>query len=233
MTESQAKNQLGLSIKMIGWKSPSGAVVDTSSAEKVAGDILQTAVRKVGRMQGVAFNRDNVTFTLTSGTSSYQIGKDLLDKYPAIWNMEYLWMNESPGQRCYVVGLDTFNNYARGKTGSGYPKYATIHSKSKTIEFWPSPNGAYSMIGYAKENIKDLNEIPDDYHDLILAVGYEFIHAAHNPSAASKLANEGKREVVADSQTGYSGSTFPVVRHLGRSGSSNKISADSFNVTGE
>ena len=142
-------------------------------------------------------------------------------------------MNESPGVRCWVVELDTFNNYARGNTVSGYPKYATIHSKDKTLEFWPTPSGSYSMIGYAKENLKTLDEIPEDYHDLVLAVGYEFIHAAHNPNAASKLANEGKHEVEADAQTGYSGSTFPVVRHLGRSASQSVSSGDSFNVTGE
>ncbi len=232
MTVQQAKEQLGLVIKMIAWRSPAGGI-DTASAEKVAGDILETAVRKVGRMQGVAFNRDNITFALTSGLSSYQIGKDLFKKYPAIWNMEYLWMNQAPGQRCYVVELDTFNEHARGNTVSGYPKYATIHSKDKTIEFWPSPNGAYSMIAYAKENIEDLNKIPVDYHDLVLAVGYEFIHAAHNPSAASKLAREGRNEVQADSQTGYSGSTFPVQRHLGRTASTSRTKADSFNVTGE
>lgn len=201
-----------------------------ANAEPLARTILGMAVRQVGRTQAVAFNRANVTFTLTAGQSKYTIGNDIIENYPAVWNMQHLWLTDVPDYHVRVVGLDEFNSYARGSSRTGRPILATIHSKDVVIEFWPTPDSAYTLVGYAKQNLSAFEDIPDAYRDVVLTKAFEIVHAAVDPNMAVRLAELGQYDMQSDAQTGWAGSVMKSAQTLG---TRSRTKPDSFDVTGE
>jgi len=197
-----------------------------------AKNVLTAAVGKVGRVQAVEFNRNQVTFNLTSGKASYKLKAEILSKHPILRNMEYMWITDEPGSHIQVLSYDDFSGWARGSSESGKPTKATLHSNDPLIlEVWPSPDDAYEVVAHAKENITDLQNIPAEYHDVVLAEAYKLVHAAANPGAAISLAAEGKFDMEGDAATGSAPSIAMSARELGQSGGISR--ADHYNTTGE
>lgn len=205
--------------------------VDANLTE-IAGDYLTAAVSKVGRAQAVEFNRAKVTFTLTSSKAEYKIGSDILSKHPHLFNMQYLWLTSDPGYRIDVISFDAFSGWARGRTTTGRPQKATLHSADPLLlELSPIPDSAYTVVAHAKENITDLEEIPLQYHDVILAEAYKLVHAAASGGMAQALAAEGKFDMEGDVATGAAPSIALSSSTLGQENRLNR--SDKFNVTGE
>lgn len=207
-------------------------VLDTSSNwGQIADGVLTAAVLKVGKTQAVAFNREMVTFTLTANDSSYPLG-DLFDKYPAVWNLQYLFLTNSPGYKVFVVDPDEFGHFARGSATAGKPQYATLHSKKITMEFWPIPDSNYNFTGYAKENLKKLSQIPETYHDQVLNEGLRVVHAMLSGGMADRLATEGKTDMQSDGSTGSAPTIVRSDRHLATATSATGRGADGYSITG-
>lgn len=207
--------------------------VDTAQADILATTLLDLSVRKFGRINSVAFNRDKVSFTLTSGTSSYKIGDDILTKYPAIWNMQYMYVTDNTGQRIDIIGLDRFNDYRIGNTDSGVPLKATIHSKNKQLEFYPTPSSDLTVIGYAKENLDKLEEIPTMYWDAVVAYAFLLVSSIEDPTVSNLLYQDNKKDMQEDSQTLWDGDQIEQGFHIGLGADGIRNKSDKFNTMGE
>ena len=207
---------------------------DRANAETVAKSMLALAIGKVGRMNGVSFNRDLVTFTFTANDATYKLGTEILQKYPNVWNLQELWFTDEQGHTVQIVALDEFNRTARGGTSTGRPTIGTIHSSTATLEIYPIPDSAYTACAYVKRPIIKLEDIPAPYHDLVYAKAIELIAAAPMAEMASKLAAEGTKEVQADALIAWDGSIVPVDRAIRGTtiGETGGKRADSHNLTG-
>lgn len=202
-----------------------------SNWDEIADGVLAAAVLKVGKTQAVAFNREMITFALTSGDSSYPLG-DLLNQQPAVWNLQYLFLTDSPGYKCTIVDPGEFGYFARGSSTVGKPQYATIHSKKATMEFWPIPDSNYNFTGYAKENLSKLSQIPETCHDQVLNEGLRIVHAMLSGGMADRLATEGKADMQDDGATGSAPTIVRSDRHLGTATSSSGRDSDGYSITG-
>lgn len=191
--------------------------------------LLSAAALKVGRMPAVMFNRQLVEFDLVSGQWEYTIGKDILNAYPSFWNFESLWMKDTPGNRIVIVGLDHFSAYARGRTSTGYPKYATVHSKDHRFEIYPIPNSNYTLLGMAKGNL-DLNDIPQDYYDVLLKQCLVLAQAMRDGNIAGVLVGDDEKELQLADGTTWTGSMMRSTHRL-LPGQVNAAASD--NLTGE
>ena len=192
------------------------AVIPEAGADnrmELAGALLSAAALKVGRMPAVMFNRQLVQFNLVSGKADYIIGKDILKAYPSFWNFESLWMEDSPGYRVEIVGLDYFSAKARRNTSAGYPRYATIHSKTHILEIWRTPNSNYSLLGLAKGNL-DLNDIPQDYYDVLLKQSFLLAQAMREGTIAAVLVSDDERDLQLASGTSWTGSMMRAYHRL-------------------
>ena len=181
--------------------------------EELADALLAAAALKVGRMPAVMFNRELVQFNLTSGKSEYNIGSDILNEYPNFWNFESLWMKDSPGNKIEIVGLDHFSAYARGSTSTGYPKYGTVHSKTHIFEIYPIPNSNYTLLGLAKGNL-DLNDIPEDYYDVLLKQSFLLAQAMRDGNIAGVLVGHDEKEIQLASGTAWTGNMMRAYHRL-------------------
>jgi hypothetical protein len=200
--------------------------MDYANAEEVAGGLKNKAVLKVGRTPGVAWNRQHVTFNLQSGKSSYDCGVDILsDEKPA--GLQYLWHTDTPSAPIRVIPVQAFNAYARGSSSSGRPEIATLHSDTKTLEVWRSPDAAYTIWGYLKKKIVNFSDIPAEYHDVVVDVAI----ASLDPANALRFATEGLEDARNDSLTPWDGSVVAIERHLGDSDAA--IQPDSYNLRGD
>ena len=119
------------------------------NAAIIAKGLMEKAITKMGRMPGVDWNREGVTFTFKSGTSVYQCGVDLFTAFNRIKNLQFIWLTGSQDSPVNVVTLQEFNAYRRGSTTTGKPQIATMHSYNETLEVWPIPDAAYAEIGRA------------------------------------------------------------------------------------
>lgn len=230
MTSKELEDLLILSINQ-NTMAQGTAVFSIDNSKSVAKSILKLAVRKVGRLQAVAFNRARVTFTLTNGVSVYDIGPDILKDFPSIWGLEFMYVTTFPGRRTEFVTLDKFRDNSTRTTVTQRPRLATLNSKDRTFEVWPVPDDNYEMIAQAKENVEKLVDIPDEYHDIVLAEGYRLIHAARSGGMASLMAEEGKEDIERDQQPSWTGSRILPTRVIGREIS--RIRPDSLDVTGD
>ncbi len=193
-----------------------GAVIPGAGEDNrndLAQALLSAAALKVGRMPAVMFNRQLVEFDLVSGQWEYSIGKDILKAYPSFWNFESLWMKDTPGNRIDIVGLDHFSGYARGRTSTGYPKYATVHSKDHRLEIYPIPNSDYTLLGLAKGNL-DLNDIPQDYYDVLLKQSLLLAQSMRDGNIASFLVADDEKELQLASGTTWTGSMMRSMHRL-------------------
>jgi hypothetical protein len=181
------------------------------NAEVVSKGLMLKAIIKVGRMPGVDWNREGVTFNFTSGKSSYQCGADILQEFSRIKNLQCIWLTGSIDSPVNVVTLQEFNTYARGSTSTGKPKIATIHSHNETLEVWPVPDATYAAWGYVQKRILKLEDVPEYYHDVVIDVAI----ASLDPRNAIEFAKSGLKDMRDDTLTPWEGSTIPLGRHIG------------------
>ena len=200
-----------------------------TNRQELAVALLSAAALKVGRMPAVMFNRQLVEFDLVSGKNEYGIGDDILPSYPSFWNFESLWMKNSPGNRINIVGLDHFSAYARGNTSTGYPTYATVHSKKHTLEIYPTPNSNYTLLGLVKGNL-DLDDIPEDYYDVLLKQCFLLAQSMRDGNIAAFLVSDDERDLQLASGTSWTGSMMRTYHRL-VPGSGNPATSD--NLTRE
>lgn len=217
MTENDAVNCILAAI-------PSAAGTDMQVRAKA---LLSKAVLKVGRLPGVSWNRRDVTFTTTSGKGAYVVGAEILNNVNDVKQLTTLYRNDSQDDPIPVVSVDEFNKYARGSTSTGMPVIATIHSADRKLELWPIPDSAYQLYSYIQMRITKLDEIPSEYHDVVVDVAIRSI----NPNNAVLLSEQGLKEIKSDNVTRWDGNTIPVSRSVGRAGSGSK--ATSWNLRGD
>ena len=194
MTEQEATLIISLSVPK-----------DRSGAEQLAKVAMNMAVNRMSRMTGVSFNRDLLPFTLRSGISSYKLGSDVLQKYPLVYGMQELWFTADKGYSIRLLAFDEFNRNARGGSTSGRPEIGTIHSSTATLDVYPIPDSNYSVVGYVKRQVTQLSDIPSAYHDVVCVKAIEIINATISGDLARILAEEGMKEVLADSLLSWDG----------------------------
>ena len=142
--------------------------------------------------------------------------------------MRYLWRTDVKGQPITIVGLEEFNRVARGGTGSGVPTVATIHSHDAMLEFYPIPNSNYSVGAYLKKKITGLEDIPDQFHDVVVDYGIVSIQATKDAAVAVEMLKQGIKDLLNSSMIGWAGDTIPISRHLGADGG--RATSDSQNL---
>jgi hypothetical protein len=202
----------------------------SSNADVVANSLLKMAVLRVGRTPGVEWNRLHVDLTLASGTSSYVIGKTILQdgSFEDLKGLQYLWRTDTTGFPIPIVKIQEFNKYgARGSSTTGPPVVATLHSMDETIEFFPSPDASYVLWGYAQLRITKFDDIPEDFHDVLV----NYAIASLDRKSALAMANAGLEDAKGDSLTKWEGNVIPISRSVGSSGRGKR--ADSHNLRGD
>jgi len=201
--------------------------VTDANAEVIARGLILKAVLKVGRMNGVDWNKEAVSFNLTSGQSVYKCGIDILSAYSRIKNLQYLWRTDTQDSPIRIVNLQEFNAYRRGATGTGKPELATLHSADETLEVWRTPDTTYAVWGYVQKRIVDLKDIPDIYYDVVIDVAVSSL----DPRNAVVFAQLGLDEMRKDSLTIWEGNSIPLGRHLGEDYAGTH--GDSYNLRGD
>lgn len=184
------------------------------NADVRAQTLLARAVLRVGRMKGVHWNREDVTIAIEGGKSSYKVGVDILGQYADMKNVQVLWRTDVQRPGIPILDIEDFNLFKRGNSASGPPEYATIHSSDETLEIYPTPDTNYSLFAYIKKKITKFEEIPDEYHDVLIDEAV----ASADPRTALARAQRGTKEIAGDSLTEWSGNVVPIARHVGRTG---------------
>ena len=196
-----------------------------ANADAIADVYMKKAILKLGRTKGVHWNQKDVTFTLTSGKSSYNLGSDILSDYGDLKNLKFLWRTDTQRPGIPVLPVQEFNKTARGSTQTGQPQIATVHSDNLTFEVWPAPDSAYTMWVYIRKNIQNFKDIPSEYHDVLIDTA---VASLRDPKA---FAADGIREMREDSVLAWDGNTVPIDRHLGKGAGA--AGPDSQNLRGD
>ncbi len=203
---------------------------DTASTQKVAKTFVKMAINNIARKRGVDFNREYKAATLTSGKGEYNLGVELFGGYPNLWSIEEMWFTDTRGKMVILLGMDDYNDRARGGTTTGRPKYGTVHSEPPILELYPIPDSSYTIRAYVTRKIDSLDDLPDIYHDVVYPLALSYVAASKDANVAIALAKDGLHAVQADSKSGYTGSKIMIQRHLG---SGSTIGSDSGNLTNE
>lgn len=203
---------------------------DKANAIEIAKACRQAAVLRIGRMRGVDFNKELITLTTVAGKASYVIGKDFASSFPVLKNIQNVWRTDRVSAEVQVVPLDEFSAHARGSSTAGGPRLATIHTSGTTIELWPTPDAAYALKCSCKKSITALKDIPNDYHDAVLAVGITIASYLQNPEGANYFLRDVMKDIQEDTMLGWDGSRFDVDRILDQT-NTGRVS-DSHNLLG-
>ena len=221
MTESEIRQLITLAVPK-----------ERQDGDVIAGLALKKALTKIGKMDGVNFNRQQVTFTLTAAQDEYVLGSDILAGLRGVWGFANLYRTDTPGWDIEFVGNEDFDRYDKGSTLTGPPVIATLYFKKniKTLQFWPKPDAAYPIEGKAKIEVTNLEDIPDIYHDAVVDEAVDTIVALVNATRAAQKAQESAKELRRGSLTKWNGNTIPLERNLGENG--NGARTDSKNLRG-
>lgn len=203
---------------------------DKAGATEIAKACRQAAVLYVGRMRGVDFNRELLTLNTIAGQTSYVVGKDFATNQPVLRNIQDIWRTDRTSAPIRLVPLDEFSAHARGSATVGAPQLATIHSNPKVLELFPTPSGVYTLKLYCKKRITALEQIPEDYHDVVLHVGITIAASLASPQFSLQMVKEGLADIQADTMLGWDGSRVDVDRILDQS--TNARYSDSQNLLG-
>ena len=185
--------------------------VPEASRDETAKAMLKKAILKAGRSRSRSWNKEDVTFSLTANKSSYQIGVDILASFADLKKMQYLFRADVLDNPIPIVPVLEFSKYARGSTTVGAPQKATLHSSDETLEIWPIPADAYTMWGYVQKKIENLEDVPSEYHDVLIDLAVASMQARN----AKQLANEGMEAINGDSLTEWDDNVIPISRHMG------------------
>lgn len=205
---------------------------DAPSADRnaLAKAVLDKAIRRLGRMPDATFNRTLERITLTANKGSYRLGTELLSGNPRPWQVSDMYRTDTPGWICRMIPFDQFKPWDGGSTDTGCPVKATLHSKTHTLEVWPTPDAAYVFEVSVRWEVDRLQDIPDAYHDVLSDIGITLVQAAYNPAIAIELAKEGISAVANESLVAFTGTVIGMDRHLFRQ--DDRLRADSGNLTG-
>jgi len=178
--------------------------------EAIADEFVNLAARKLGRSNGVDFNRVWAEFTLPSGKKTLDLGRDIGGEYGKIWNIQEMWRTDIHDWPIEVVGLDEFNSKARGGTATGHPTVATVYGKAnaRILEVYPQPTGSVEVGALFKLSIDGIDDVPDRYDDVVMSIAISLFNGTRDPNVALKMAREGLGEVRADRGTTWTGSTI-------------------------
>ena len=211
------------------------SVADKPSAQAIATVELNKAIAKMGRMNGVNFNRETIEVTLTANKNVYTFGADagfVLSSGTDIINVNNIWVMTGSTGKIPMVSDDKFSSVKSGQsTQTGCPVVATYHSSRKVLEFFPIPDSGYKIRMQVQKTITGLTQIPDYYHDVIIDYARASVHAAQNGEVAVSFAKAGLDDLRKNPLTGWDGDViglgpgFGDIRGMvGR--------ADSFNLNG-
>lgn len=210
----------------------------SSNAQQLAQNVYTLAVSRVGRTPGAYFNKLECSFSLTGGTAKYGIGVDILTTidFAAFVTFTELKFNESPYTPIRVVSRKQFKEYV-GTPVTGFPRWCTIYKDANnvlTAEFYPVPASGYDVIGEWQFHA-DFEDIPFEYHDLIVADAVSMIRGLSSSEMAQVLKAEAMESLRSDGHEMVSPERVYIERPLGRnlSATSSRNRADSFNVNGE
>lgn len=190
---------------------------DAANAEAIAKVHVSRAILKVGRIKDASFNKKWVTFSLTSGTSSYVIGSDILNGYPNVWTMGKLWFPNQNGRFIEILGFDEFKRLSSGGSTTGYPRWGTLHSDQATLDVYPIPDSNYTVGAYLRKKVTNLSDIDDSFHDVVMDTALVSVKALSDPNLALDLLRLGLADVRENSQTAWDENNIPIGRHVGRS----------------
>ena len=172
---------------------------DSDLRNQVAQAALEAAYGAFNRLGVFHWNTVSTDVSLTSGTGSYEFA-DLWGDHTVRGIGEKLYYTDV-SKYVEVLDEDVFNMAFRYRmTTAGRPTHATVHSKDGTIEFYPKPDSAYTLRGQLLVSIGDINDIPDEFHDLVVSRATIRATGADTPANASARAEwaEGKEEIRSD-----------------------------------
>jgi len=179
---------------------------DSANKDKIAKLCLTKAISKFGMMKNVDWNRKRETITLTASKGEYDVGVDILGDSKDGWDISEMWIEDSQGWVVELVDSEFFNMYKRGSSTTGKPIYAAYRTADRLLEFYPTPNSAYSLWIEYRKDIKNFEEIPDVYHAPLLDYGILCIQALFNTTLAAQLAAQSIKDMQEDSLTLWNGS---------------------------
>lgn len=184
--------------------------IPTADADEIARVYMKKSILRVGRINGVTWNKEAIEFTLTSGQQKYVMGVDI----PNLRGIGTLFRTDTQTNPIPVVDVNEFGRSARGSSTTGKPILATIHSDSVTLEFYPIPSGNYTIWGYIKKKIVNLADIPEEFHDVIIDYAIASIGASEDKSVAVAFARAGLDDLKDETLTVWDENVIPLGRHL-------------------
>lgn len=181
----------------------------TDATKQLAEALLAKSVLKIARQAGVEFRREWEPFALESSKADYIIGKDILKNWPSTWNMQELWRTDVPNWPIPIKNVGDYSDEALGRTGNGPPTVATIAGSPATLTLYPTPDSNYPVRALVQRRINGIDDIPDEYHDILVDQAYMFIAASRNPEVVAMLLKGDYKELASDGLAGWSGSVIP------------------------
>lgn len=168
-----------------------GVNVSGIARRQLAESSYETALKAIGRTSGTPWNKATTTFDLTSGTSEYIIGEDILTDHDNTRGIISLWHTDTREYRIWLYGVEEFNSYARGSDSTGRPYAVCIRNNANRqmlLEFYPEPDSDYTIWAHLRMPLA-LSDIPDEYSDMVAWVGIMHANSANSPYFA-KAARE-------------------------------------------
>jgi hypothetical protein len=131
---------------------------------------FRLALNDLATMREVPWNKVYSTFLLTSGTSIYRVGKDILADNPKIRGISEMWHTDIKERQIFYRVGNEFNMYARGTTETGRPVFWTDLDRSFNVEFYPNPDANYTIWIRFWEALA-LEDIPEDKDNIVIQRG--------------------------------------------------------------
>jgi hypothetical protein len=165
--------------------------------------IVQAAILSVGRTPKAPFNQEHVTFTMTAGQAKYVVGQDFQVETPNVSDVEDLWYTDTGQLPVRILDPREFNPIARTMDRSARPTIATFYQElgQNMIEVWPTPDSAYEVKGVLRRAILKLEQIPEVYHDVLVAQIAVLANSVKNGTIAASQLSKGLQDIRRDGST--------------------------------
>ena len=190
---------------------------DNANATDTAKLIFEAAVLKVGKMRNVDYNREWKTFNFVSSKAKLKIGSDIMATEGDILSAGVFTYTDNT-QPIFMLDIHRYRSLTGGLTASGRPTHATIHSATKTLEVYPTPDSGYEAGLYVRKAITSFKDIPEAYHSAVLSTGLTMVKALSDPMLADRLRREDMLDMQGDSMLSWNGSNVSADRGLYQGG---------------